>query len=133
MPILGVIMPNMGTYINALFTNTQQRVLAILFGQPERSFYANEIIGIAKSGSGAVQRELSRLVESGLVTIRAIGHQKHYQANPDSPIFYELCAIVKKTFGLAAILQSALEPLWNDIDLRFCIWIYCKKNRACQQ
>lgn len=51
----------MGTYADALFTKTQQRVLGVLFGQPDRSFYAKEIIGLAASGSGAVQRELARL------------------------------------------------------------------------
>ena len=60
---------------DALFTTTQQRVLGFLYGQPERSFFANEIIGLTGSGSGAVQRELARLVNSGLVTSRSIGRQ----------------------------------------------------------
>ena len=29
---------------DALFTTTQQRVLGLLFGQPERSFFATELI-----------------------------------------------------------------------------------------
>ncbi|MGA7181150.1 MAG: hypothetical protein WBX11_16410 [Thiobacillaceae bacterium] len=44
---------------DALFTGTQQRVLGLIFGQPGRSFYATELIGLAGSGSGAVQRELA--------------------------------------------------------------------------
>jgi len=28
---------------NALFSNVQQRVLALIFGHPERSFYTSEI------------------------------------------------------------------------------------------
>lgn len=43
-----------------------------------------------RAGSGAVQRELQRLAESGLVTVTYIGNQKHYQANRASPIFEEL-------------------------------------------
>lgn len=82
---------------DALFSGTQQRVLAWLFGQPERSFYATELIGLAGAGSGAVQRELARLAQSGLVTARAVGNQKHYQANPEAPIYAELCSIVQKT------------------------------------
>jgi len=35
----------------------QQRVLGVLFGTPGRSFYANEVIGLARSDTGAVQRE----------------------------------------------------------------------------
>ena len=54
---------------DALFTTTQQRVLGILFGQPHRSFYANELIELATGGAGAVQRELKRLSDSGLITL----------------------------------------------------------------
>ncbi len=79
-------MPIMSIYTGALFTKTQQRVLSVLFGQARRSFYANEIIGLAGSGSGAVQRELARLETSGLVTVHRVGNQKHYQANHDAPI-----------------------------------------------
>ena len=84
---------------DALFTATQQRVLALLFGEPERSFYTSELIQRAGVGSGAVQRELKRLVESGLVTVKRIGNQKHYQANPASPVFEELRSLVRKTVG----------------------------------
>jgi predicted nucleotidyltransferase len=119
MPELGINMPFMGTYADALFTKTQQRVLAVLFGQPQRSFYANELIGLAQSGSGAVQRELARLESSGLVTMHRIGNQKHYQANRGAPIFEELRGIVLKTFGVADVLRAALAPLWPQIEVAF--------------
>jgi predicted nucleotidyltransferase len=118
-PIPGTNMPDMGTYADALFTKTQQRVLAVLFGQPHRSFYANEIIGLAASGSGAVQRELARLEAAKLVTVQRIGNQKHYQANPVCPIFDELRRIVLKTFGVADVLRAVLQPLWTHIDVAF--------------
>lgn len=113
------MIPNMGIYADALFGKTQQRVLAILFGQPHRSFYANEIIGMADSGSGAVQRELQRLEAAALVTVRRIGNQKHYQANHDAPIFPELRGIVLKTFGVADVLRVALDGLWPRLDVVF--------------
>ena len=63
---------------DALFTTTQQRVLALLFGQPNRSFFGNELISMTGSGSGAVQRELKRLSDSGLVLSKKIGNQRHF-------------------------------------------------------
>lgn len=102
---------------DALFTTTQQRVLALLFGQPGRSFYASELIERTGSGSGAVQRELKRLASSGLVTVKRIGNQKHYQANPVSPVFEELSCLVKKTVALAEPIRQALAPLVDHIDL----------------
>jgi predicted nucleotidyltransferase len=104
---------------DALFSGTQQRILGLLFGQPERSFYANELITLTGSGSGAVQRELARLANSGLVVVRLIGRQKHYQANPVSPIFAELCGIASKTMGLADPLRQALAPLAPRIRAAF--------------
>lgn len=109
----------MGIYADVLFTKTQQRVLGVLFGQPDRSFYANEIIGLAASGSGAVQRELARLEASALVTARRVGNQKHYQANRAAPIFAELRDIVLKTFGVADVLRAALQPVWPQVALAF--------------
>lgn len=104
---------------DALFTKVQQRVLGLLFGNPERSFYANEIIALAQSGTGAVQRELARLQSSGLVTVQQIGRQKHYQANRASPVFEELRGLVLKTVGLADVLRATLAPLRDRIMAAF--------------
>jgi predicted nucleotidyltransferase len=143
-PILGSKMPNMGikaktpsvvphtSLSSALFSNTQQRVLAFLFGQPERSFFATELIGLAGGGSGAVQRELKRLDESGLVTVTRLGNQKHYQANPQSPIFAELCGIVQKTVGLAEPLRAALMPYTQKIAAAFVYGSVAKRNDTAQ-
>ena len=84
----------------ALFTATQQRVFGLLFGQPERSFFATELINLTGAGSGAVQRELQRLAASELITMERIGNQKHYRANREAPIFEELHRIAIKTLGV---------------------------------
>lgn len=133
-------MPNMGmkakaapppprtSLADALFSTTQQRVLAYLFGQPERSFFATELIGLAGGGSGAVQRELASLAQSGLVTVTRIGTQKHYQANPASPIHAELCSIARKTVGLAEPLREALAPLAKRIAAAFVFGSVAKRS-----
>lgn len=113
---------------DALFSTTQQRVFAYLFGQPDRSFFANELITLTGGGSGAVQRELTRLESSGLVKTERRGNQKHYQANPASPIYAELCSIVRKTFGLAMPLREALEPLAQSIEAAFVYGSVAKKS-----
>src|SRR5713226_2054057 len=95
-----------GGLADALFAKVQQRVLGVLFGNPRRSFYANEVIGLARSGTGAVQRELARLEAAGLVTVTRVGKQKHYQANAASPVFEKLRALVLKTSGLADLLRG---------------------------
>jgi predicted nucleotidyltransferase len=100
---------------NALFSQVQQRVLALIFGNPERSFYTSEIVRRVHSGTGAVERELSRLQRSGLVSVERIGNQKHFRANRQSPVFGELQSLVRKTVGLTEPLKTALAPYSDKI------------------
>jgi len=141
-PKSGFIIPNMGTkkqsaktilspvsgIADALFSKVQQRVLAVLFGNPGRSFYANEVIALAGSGTGAVQRELARLEAAGLVTVTRVGNQKHYQANAAAPVFEELRGMVLKTSGLADVLRGALAPLAARIGAAFVYGSVAKKQ-----
>ena len=103
------------TPADALFPKVRQRVLAVLFVSPDRSFYANEIIALAQSGTGAVQRELASLVDAGLVSVRKQGNQRHYQADASAPMFAELRGLVLKTMGLADVLRTALAPIAGPV------------------
>lgn len=113
---------------SALFTGTQQRVLGLLFGHPGRSFYATQLIEMTRSGSGAVQRELARLERAGLVRATRIGTQKHYQANPESPLYAELCSIARKTVALVEPLRQALAPIAASIDAAFVYGSIAKRT-----
>lgn len=113
---------------DALFSATQQRVLALLFGQPDRSFFTNELISLVGAGSGAVQREVRRLLESGLITVTQIGTQKHYQANPGAPIYAELQGIVLKTLGPAEVLRTALQALGDKVRLALIYGSVAKRS-----
>lgn len=157
MPITGIILPDMGRrdsttddsahrtgrvkeraaayavqhvsrMADALFTQTQQRVLGLLFGQPDRSFTVSEVIAATGGGSGAVQRELRKLFEAGLVDLRPLGNQKRYQANPEAPIHDELVGMVRKTVGLADPLREALAPLTGAIAAAFVYGSIAKRS-----
>lgn len=118
-PKLGISMtaPSSSSLADALFTSTQQKVLGLLFGQPDRSFFVTQVVELAKSGRGAVQRELQRLESAGLVSVQMHGNQKHYQANSDSPLYDEICSIVRKTVGLEEPLRAAVESLPGTVHL----------------
>lgn len=117
------MIPNMeqieSSLASALFSGVQRRLLALFYGQPERSFYTNELLRLTATGRGGLQRELSRMVTSGLVNATTVGNQKHYQVNRAAPIFNELRGIVLKTFGLADVLRDVLGPLTARIHLAF--------------
>ncbi len=103
----------------ALFTPVQQRVLGLLFGQPDRSYQSAELIRLVRGGVGAVHRQLTRLEASGLVEVTRAGNQKHYRARRDSPVFQELHGLVLKTVGIADPLRQALLPHAKSIDAAF--------------
>ena len=63
-----------------------------------------------------MQRELKRLADSGLVTVSRVGNQKHYQANRASPVFDELCNMVRKTVGLREPIRAALASMEARIE-----------------
>jgi predicted nucleotidyltransferase len=126
-PISGMIVPEMGRtsgkrrngLADALFSPVQQRVLGLLFGQPDRRFQSAELIRLAKGGVGAVHRQVARLERTGLVTATRTGNQKHYQARRDSPVFEELHGLVVKTVGVVEPLRRALEETSGAIRAAF--------------
>lgn len=104
---------------DALFTPVQQRVLGLLFGQPDRRFQSAELIRLAEGGVGAVHRQLVRLEQAGLVEGTRTGNQKHYQARRASPIFAELQGLVAKTVGMVEPLRNALGQKADGIRAAF--------------
>jgi predicted nucleotidyltransferase len=132
-----MIDPNMGSsdgateetgLADALFPRVRQRVLALLFGNPNRSFFSNEVVALAQSGTGAVQRELASLSQAGLLTVTSRGNQKHYRANKAAPVFKELHGLILKTSGLVDILRSALAPLASQIEAAFVYGSVAKRT-----
>jgi predicted nucleotidyltransferase len=108
-----------GGLAEALFSPVQQRVLGLLYEQPQRRFQSAELIRLAGSGTGAAHRLLTRLADAGIVTVTRSGNQKHYQANRQSPIFTELHRLVVKTVGVVGPLRRALAPFAKSIAAAF--------------
>lgn len=104
---------------NALFTRTQQKVFGLVFGQPTKSFYTNEIIKRTGMGVATIKRELEKLSRANIITKTKIGNQLHYQANTECPVYNELVSICRKTFGLADTIHDAIEVLKNKIAWAF--------------
>lgn len=111
--------PSESGLARALFPQARLRVLSLLYGQPERQFYASEIIRLAGSGSGAVQRELIKLTKAGILATTASGNRKVYHVNRQSPIFEEIQALILKTEGLVGPLRKALKPYSSKIQVAF--------------
>lgn len=100
-------------------SKVQNRLIGLLFGQPHRRFLGSELIRLVGSGTGAVHRQLVHLKAAGLVSVTDLGNQKYYTANPEAPIYPELCAIAAKTVGLAEPIRSALASFRSRIVAAF--------------
>jgi len=104
---------------SALFSQVQLRVLTLFIGQPDRTYQISDVIQLARSGRGAVQRELEKLTAAGILTLSISGKRKSYQANRTSPIFNELYRLIMKTVGMVEPIRNALEPFRQNIELAF--------------
>jgi predicted nucleotidyltransferase len=104
---------------DALFAKTQQAVLGLLFGQPERRFYLRELVAASGGSASQVQRELARLTQAGLIVREPGARQVWFHANPRSPVFSELKSLMSKTAGIADALRAALDPFARRIRIAF--------------
>ena len=102
-----------------LFGRTRRAVLAALYGHPGEAMYLRELARTTGMGLGAVQREVKKLSDAGVIRRSTRGRQVYYEADPDCPIFPELRGLVAKTAGMADVLRSALSPLAAGLGAAF--------------
>ena len=106
---------------SGLFGKTRQAVLALLYGQADKSFYTKQILDAVKIGRGTVQRELKNLTDTGIIIREVQGRQVYYHANEKCPIFDELKSIVRKTFGVADVIRQSLASSAHKIRIAFIV------------
>ena len=104
---------------SALFTPAQQKLLGLLFVRVNEGFHLNEIMRLTGLGSASAQRELKRLHESGLIVSERIGNVRQFRPNKENLVYPELASLVKKTFGLVSVLNSALAPMRKQLSVAF--------------
>lgn len=89
-----------------LFSKTRRAILSLLFNHADEAFYLRRIVRATGTGSGAVQRELKKLTDAGIIRRTVHGRQVYYQANPDSPVFKELKSLINQSNGKDSILDT---------------------------
>ena len=108
------------TLSELLFPNqTRRKALAWLCMHPDESIHLRELARQTSATPGTLKKELDALSRTGLLHSQRVGNQVQFQVNREHPVFPELQALVRKTIGLADVLQQALAPLSPQIDLAF--------------
>jgi uncharacterized protein len=103
----------------SLFGHTRSALLSMLYGRPDQSFYLRQLVRAVGTGHGALQRELKRLTDMGLIVRRSQGNQVLFQANAQSPIFSEIKGLITKTVGIHDVILSSLASLGPEIQIAF--------------
>ena len=102
-----------------LLGKTRAAILRELFLNPDRRLSFNELVRRAKSGAGAVSRELKTLTEAGLVTEQREGNQRFLAATKSSPVYPELKSFISKCSGAASVIREALHNVEDRIAVAF--------------
>lgn len=104
--------------IDALMPRVRRDILALLLSRPDEAFYQREVVRATQGGKGAVERELRKLCNAGIVLREKRGNLAYYRANQDCPIYPELQRLMVKTAGVADVVREALSQV-RGIRLAF--------------
>jgi len=101
----------------ALWPKARRRILGLLLTNPDREWHLRDIARTTRLAPATIQREVTSLHRAGILTRRRVGHQVHYGANRNCPVFVELRALIAKTVGVADVLRRTLGEHESDIEL----------------
>lgn len=108
----------MNTIGDAFFSQATKAILANLFFVPHR-MHLRALMACAGLGSVSAQRELSRLTAAGVLLREEVAKVILYKPNPESPVFNEVDAIMRKTEGVVGLLKEVLLPFQQRIVRAF--------------
>jgi predicted nucleotidyltransferase len=113
--------------LEALFPKTRQGVLAATLTQPEKWWFLSELAKFLGTTPSSLQRELSALVDAGILEQRREGTRVYFRAQKRLPIYRELRGIIEKTAGIIPTVQTILAPFGRKI---LCAFVYGSIARA---
>ena len=102
-----------------VFGQIRGKVLGLLYGSPDESFFVRQIAREVATSAGSIQRELTLLTGAGLIERSVLGSQVFYRANRGHPAFPELRALLAKTTGMFKLLETVLAPFSARIEFAF--------------
>lgn len=107
------------TTLEALFPKTREGVLAATLSQPEKWWFLSELAEYLGTTPSSLQRELSALVDTGILEQRREGNRAYFRAQKRSPIYRELRAIFEKTTGIVPTIRTAVAVFGGKILYSF--------------
>lgn len=106
-------------------SKTRQKILKLLFANENKSFYLSEIAKKTKTSTGTCQRELNKMVKSGILKTEKQGPLRYYTLNKQNSLFNEFKSIVNKTIGIEPELKKQVNKI-KGLKYAFIFGSYAK-------
>jgi predicted nucleotidyltransferase len=103
--------------LSPLFRSDMQgEILARIFLNPDRSFTISDLARAAQSPYASVHREVTRLLQMGVVHGEKHGQALEISARVDSPVFAPLSELLRLSYGPTAVLPAMLSGIEGIVD-----------------
>jgi predicted nucleotidyltransferase len=109
------------------FTKNQTLILELFFGDSGKEYYLREIGRILGKEPGVFQKDINKLVESGILLSKFQANSRFFELNKKYPLYKELKSIFFKTLGAEGRLKEILKDIKN-IDVAFIFGSYAKNK-----
>lgn len=117
--------------LDALFTSKARvEVLKLFFLRSSGRHYLREISSLTEQPVRAIQRELARLEDAGLLISSVEGNRKYFRANRQSPVFPDLRALMVKTVGIGDQLKKILQERSDAIRSAFIFGSFARGSET---
>ena len=117
--------------LDALFTSQARvEVLKLFFLRSSGRHYLREISSLTDQPVRAIQRELARLEDAGLLISSVDGNRKYFRANRQSPVFPDLRALMVKTAGIEDQLKKVLQERSDAIRSAFIFGSFARGSET---
>lgn len=112
-------------------SDTQGRLLARLFNEPDREYTLAELTSAAGTSQPTAWRECQRAESAGLVVSRSVGRTLLYKASATHPLFTAFQQILLSTFGAPAVIAAEYSDISGvEAVLLFGSWVERFKGKT---
>lgn len=96
---------------NLFSSSIRADILSLLLSSPDEQFYVREIANLLGKNPSGVKRELDNLEGMDILVSERVANLRYFQANQDSPFYFELKSLITKSLGLPGALKAVLRAV----------------------
>jgi len=106
-------------------SKTRVKLLLKFFLNSKTTAYLRSLEGEFGESTNGIRIELNKLEKAGMLSSKAKGNKKIFQANTQHPLFKEIHSILLKYVGLDQIIENVIERL-GEVERVFLVGEFSK-------